>query len=65
MKPSKHPTLLTSKELAKRWGINPGTLANWRVFGNGPRFIKLGWAVVYPLDAVEAYEKKHGKGKAA
>lgn len=35
---------------------NTGTLANWRVSGFGPRFIKLGSQVRYPLPEVEKWE---------
>lgn len=47
---------LTPKELAKRWHKNIETLANWRHKGIGPAFLKLGKQVLYPLEAVEAYE---------
>jgi predicted site-specific integrase-resolvase len=29
---------LTTREAAKMLGVHPGTLANWRVFGNGPAY---------------------------
>lgn len=57
---SRHPALLTPKELAARWKLSPGTLANWRVKGIGPKYMKLGWGVVYPLAEVISYEKKKG-----
>lgn len=32
-----------------------GTLANWRVEGKGPKWIKHGRRVLYPIAAVEDY----------
>jgi hypothetical protein len=49
---------LTPEELAERWRISKGTLANWRVSGEGPRYIKFGRRVLYPLSEVEAFERK-------
>lgn len=49
---------LTSKEVAERLRLHPQTLVNWRVKGDGPRFIKLGRKVLYPLVEIEAFEKK-------
>ncbi len=55
--------LLTADELAKRWRgqIKKGTLANWRSQGKGPRFIKMAGVILYPLEKVKEYEKKHLK----
>lgn len=47
---------LTQKDLAVRWRISPRTLEQWRWLGKGPRFIKVGARVIYPLEFVEAYE---------
>lgn len=49
---------LTPKEAAERLRVAHGTLSNWRVRGDGPRFIKLGRKVLYPLVELEAYEKR-------
>ena len=48
---------LTARETAARWKLNVVTLANWRVQGKGPKFIKLGRRVLYPLGEIEAYEQ--------
>ena len=55
--------LLTAAELAKRWRgkITEGTLANWRAQGKGPRFVKMGGVILYPLDQVEKYENENLK----
>lgn len=50
-------TSLTTAELGERWGMNPGTLANWRMFKRGPIYQKKGSRVSYTLEAVEAFEK--------
>lgn len=50
--------MLTIEELVARWKgtVAKKTLANWRVQGRGPKFVKAGKAVLYPLSAVEKYE---------
>lgn len=49
-------THLTAKELAERLRRKEQTLANWRVSGEGPKFIP-GRPVLYPLAEVEAWER--------
>jgi hypothetical protein len=52
---------LTPQQLASRWGLRPATLADWRVKGQGPRFLKPGRTlkarVRYRLDDIEAWEQ--------
>lgn len=52
------PKYLSIDDLAARWDMNRNSLANWRTQGKGPRFIKIGKSVLYPLQEVEAYEAK-------
>jgi hypothetical protein len=47
---------LTENQLADRWQNSPRTLQGWRQQGKGPRYLKIGSRVVYPLAEVEAYE---------
>lgn len=47
---------LTPEETAQRLRLTVGTLANWRVRGQGPAFTKMGRKVLYPIAKVEAYE---------
>ncbi|MPY72882.1 MAG: helix-turn-helix domain-containing protein [Alphaproteobacteria bacterium] len=57
--PTKVNTFLTPAELAERWKVSRGVLANWRAQGKGPGFIRLGpkgGCIVYRLSEVEAYE---------
>jgi predicted DNA-binding transcriptional regulator AlpA len=53
-------THLSAAQLADRWGCSEGTLANWRCSGDekGPRFIKMGRQVRYPLAEVERVERE-------
>ena len=53
---------LTPAELLQRWGgviSHTGTLANWRNVGRGPAYVKIHHKVVYPIAAVEEYERDH------
>lgn len=56
---------LTPKEAADRLRTSVGTLSNWRVRGDGPRFIKLGRKVLYPLTEIEAFEKRQLRANTA
>jgi len=51
---------LTPQALADRWQgqISLVTLATWRSRKLGPRYIKIGGRVLYPLHGVEEWEKK-------
>jgi excisionase family DNA binding protein len=46
---------LTDLEAAARLGVSPFTLRAWRYRGVGPRFLKLGRAVRYRPEDVDAY----------
>jgi len=52
-----HKVLLNTKELAEYWGIRKGTLQQWRVYGTGPLYIKIGGRVMYPRQAILDYQK--------
>lgn len=47
----------TTRDLATRLGVHPVTLANWRVKGKGPRFVKMVGRVRYPVAQVEQWEQ--------
>ena len=47
---------LDQNDLAERWLISPRTLEQWRWQGCGPRYLKIGGRVIYPMPEVEAYE---------
>ncbi len=44
--------------LRERWGLNPRTLEAWRLRGQGPKYIKFGRLVRYPLAEVEKFERE-------
>lgn len=39
--------LLDTRAAARRLGLSPGTLQNWRHRGQGPAFVRLGKAIRY------------------
>jgi Helix-turn-helix domain len=49
--------LLTDAQLAVRWQLSRGTLANQRSQGRGPAYLKLAGRVRYRLSDIEAYEE--------
>jgi len=51
--------LLTAGELADRWGVSKGHLANLRFRGEGIGYVKIGARVAYRLSDVLAYEAAH------
>jgi hypothetical protein len=48
-------------DLSRRWNISPRTLERWRWLKHGPEYLKIGGRVVYPLDAIEAFEAAQTK----
>lgn len=55
----------TPDELAKRLGLRTDTLAQWRVKGQGPGYLKIGKEIRYVASAVEAWLQRCYKGKDA
>lgn len=53
---------LTPVELAERLRRPEGTIRNWRWRGFGPKWVKLGKHVLYPLDEVEKWELERVMG---
>ena len=47
--------LLNSQQAAELMGISEKTLANWRVSGAGPRFVKVGGRVAYRNFDLESF----------
>lgn len=56
--------LLTPQEVSERYRnkIKIKTLANWRSNGEGPKYVKIGGAVLYPVAELEAWERKRITG---
>ena len=52
---------LTAEEVSERYRstVSIGTLRNWRAMKVGPTFIKIGKAVLYPIDELEAWDQKN------
>ena len=49
--------LLTDAQLAERWQLSRGTLANQRSQGRGPSYVKIAGRVRYRRCDIEAYEQ--------
>ncbi len=54
---------LSAKETAKKMGVHLSTLANLRMVGKGPPFIKVGWGIIYDPFEVEKYIKENNHAK--
>jgi hypothetical protein len=54
-------TYLTAGEVAERYRgeVSVGTLRNWRAMRVGPTFVKIGKAVLYPVDELDAWDKRN------
>ncbi|ESZ55588.1 helix-turn-helix domain-containing protein [Mesorhizobium sp. C120A] len=52
---------LTAEEVSERYrgSISLGTLRNWRAKRIGPAYVKLGKAVLYPIEELEMWDQKH------
>jgi hypothetical protein len=52
---------LTAQEVSERYRgeITVGTLRNWRAMRIGPAFVKIGKAVLYPVDELEAWDRQN------
>jgi hypothetical protein len=52
---------LTPEEVAARYrgGVSIGTLRNWRAMRIGPTFVKIGKAVLYPTDQLDAWDQRN------
>lgn len=50
---------LIAEEAAKRLRVSTDTLARYRWKGTGPEYIKSGGRVLYPENAIDAWEQKN------
>lgn len=55
------PKFLTPEEVSDRYRgqVTVGTLRNWRALRIGPAFVKIGKAVLYPVDQLDAWDRKN------
>ncbi len=51
--------LLTPTQLADRWGVTTGHLANLRHVGEGISYLRIGRRIAYRYADVVAYENEH------
>lgn len=54
-------TFLTAEEVSQRYRgeVTVGTLRNWRSMRVGPAFVKIGKAILYPVDELDAWDEKN------
>jgi len=52
---SPSPALLTTREAAAYLKIQPATMEQFRWYGRGPRFVKIGRSVRYRQNDLDAY----------
>jgi hypothetical protein len=52
---------LTPEEVSARYRdeVTVGTLRNWRAMRTGPAYIKIGKAVLYPVDQLDAWDRRN------
>jgi hypothetical protein len=52
---------LTAEEVSERYRgeISVGTLRNWRAMRIGPAFVKIGKAVLYPVEELDAWDRNN------
>jgi hypothetical protein len=52
---------LTAEEVVERYRgvVSIGTLRNWRAIRVGPTFVKIGKAILYPVDELNAWERRN------
>lgn len=48
-----------TKEAARYLGMAQSTLEKWRVYGNGPPFLKIGNRITYQIRDLEAWLDAH------
>ena len=53
--------LLTTKQAAQILGLQPNTLAKWRVSGAGPIFVAMGRAVRYRLGDLKVFIDRNAR----
>ena len=55
------PKFLTADEVAERYRgeISLGTLRNWRSARIEPAFVKIGKAILYPVEQLDAWDHKN------
>lgn len=47
---------MAEQQAAEYLGVSVHSLRRWRVYGGGPRFLKMGSRVVYPISELDAFQ---------
>ena len=53
--PLENDVLLTSREVAQLLRVSQGTLYRWRLYGEGPPYVRVGSRPRYPLGGLRRY----------
>ena len=55
------PIFLTLEKVVERYRgqVSEGTLRNWRSMRIGPSFIKIGKAILYPLEELDRWDRRN------
>ncbi|EAQ37238.1 hypothetical protein NB311A_02984 [Nitrobacter sp. Nb-311A] len=55
------PAYLTLEEVVERYRnqVSEGTLRNWRSKRIGPSFVKIGKAILYPIEELERWDRSN------
>ncbi|MES2846557.1 MAG: helix-turn-helix domain-containing protein [Pseudomonadota bacterium] len=56
------PCLLTTRNLATRWGKSVRTLQRWRALGYGPAWFNAGRSTFYRIEDVLRFERREQIG---
>ena len=51
--------LITTRDLSRRWNLTSSTLTQWRWYGKGPKYLKIGGRILYRLEDIIAFEEQH------
>jgi hypothetical protein len=59
--PPAGPVFLTVEEVVERYRgqVSEGTFRNWRSMRIGPSFIKIGKAILYPLEELDRWDRRN------
>ncbi len=52
-----NPTMLSQQELAQRWGRSVCAIGLSSALGLGPKYVKAGGVLMYPVEEVQKYER--------
>lgn len=52
---------LTTVEVARYLGMHPGSVSNWRLWDEGPPFVRFGRLVRYPKSALMDWAMREGR----